>query len=241
MSHVLESQVPVADGQRAERLPQRWLLRLLCPGLSFPGQAPSFKLSLPLFCGLPHWGWGAGVAGPPRSEMGCFHLWLRGCFSNCGRSGLHGGPARGESTVVRITVGGPPSTAGSGTAPASCWGDLGQAGLLLAGLHPVHTQPLHQGGGFPLFPVRTPRQTLLVPSPRPLSTQRPRFTHSCPRAARSFLQGCPSLLGATECWPRGWSVRVQAVPSPCGHENLELEAAVGRQCGNHWASRGTQA
>ena len=114
MLHVLESQVPVADGPRAERLPQRRLLRLLCSRLSFPGRAPSFKLSLPLFCGLLRWEWGRRGGGrPPRSEMGCSHLSL---------SGLHGGPARGESAVVRITVGGPPSTA-----PACCWGELRQA------------------------------------------------------------------------------------------------------------------
>lgn len=157
MSHVLESQVPVADGQRAERLPQRWLPRLLCPGLSFPGRAPPFRDGPPLSSSACHSSVGPRAGGGEQgwrvrlAQKWAVSTFGRGCFSNCGRSGLHGGPARGESAVVRITVGSPPSTAGSGTAPACCWGDLGQAGLLLAGLHPIHMQPLQQGGGFPPF------------------------------------------------------------------------------------------
>ncbi|CAN0517746.1 unnamed protein product [Rangifer tarandus platyrhynchus] len=177
--------------------------------------------------------------------MGCFHLWLRGCFSNCGRSGLHGGPARGECAVVRITVGSPPSTAGSGTAPACCWGDLGQAGLLLAGLHPVHTQPLQQGGGFPPFSGQDSSADAVGALPKAPQHPVPQVRPQLPSGGQELSPGLSKLarplLGATECWPRGWSVRVQAVPSPCGHENSELEAAASRQCGNHWASRGTQA
>lgn len=82
MSHVLESQVPIADGQRAERLPQCWLLRLLCSGLSLLGRAPSFKLSLPLSSvGSRAGGGGAGVAGVRLAQK-----WAVSTFCSAGVS-----------------------------------------------------------------------------------------------------------------------------------------------------------
>lgn len=189
------------------------------PG-SFPGRALSFKLSLPLSSvGSCAGGRGTGVAGVRlASEMGCFHLSFRRCFSVCGHSGLHSGPARGESAVVRITMGSPPSTTGSAMLLAASGVTWGRQALLLAGLHPVHTKPLQQGGGSPPFSGQHPLADAagaLPKAPQPRCPGSP----TAPLRRPSSLQGSPSLLGpllgTTECWPRGWSVRVQAIPSPC--------------------------
>jgi len=169
--------------------------RPLCSGL-LSGQAPSFKLSLPLSSvGSCAGGGGTGAAGVRlASEMGCFHLSLSRCFSVCGHSGLHSGPARGESAVVRITTGGPPSTMEC-TAPGCFWGDLGQAGP--APCWPPscpHTAP-PAGRELPTLFRSGPLGRRCQCPPQGPSAPVPRFTHSCPQTARGSLQGSPSSLG----------------------------------------------
>lgn len=164
------------------------------PG-SFPGRAPSFKLSLPLSSvGSCAGDGGTGVAGVRlASEMGCFHLSLSRCFSNCGHSGLHSSPARGESAVVRITTGGPPSTTGSTLLLAASRVASGRQALLLAGLHPVHTQPLQQGRGFPPFSGQDPLADAagaLPKAPQPRCPGSPTAALGRPAAFPRALQAC---------------------------------------------------
>lgn len=152
-----------------ETAPSAGSQRPLCSG-SFPDGPPSLSSAFSrCLQGSLCWGWrNRGGGCPPRLRNGLFPSFASRCFSNCGHSGLHSSPARGESAVVRITTGGPPQRL-----PHCSWLLLGWASGRQAPLPcwppPCpHTAP-PAGAGVPtLLRPGPPWQMLLVPSsPRP--------------------------------------------------------------------------